>query len=169
MKKNELGITLMEIMIAIALIGVLFTAIYMTYFSVSNVFSFNNRQVVFHRDQRLIKETIDSYVRSAEIINIDNGINSNNGIDITESYINIITTNGTSIAFGSNEDNKFIYDLDPENLGGEKILTNNRVESLIFSESGGVLNIQMTLSDDKSDYTFEEKFHPRISGFEINP
>ena len=145
MKENEKGITLIEIMIVIAVIGVLISAIYLSYFSANNVFRFNSERIIFHRDQRLISETMDEYIRSADTINI-------NG--------NELEINGSDVVFKENDDNYFVISKN----GNEKILTQSFVDSNpSFEYNNKALTINLTLIRNDETYSFQETFYKRVN------
>src|SRR6056297_2368889 len=66
---NEKAFTLLEIIIAIAIISVITNAIFSFYFNGWDLFDFSNERVKFQRDHRLIESWVSRYVRKAIQIN----------------------------------------------------------------------------------------------------
>ena len=162
-QKNEEGITLVELMVAIAVVGIIIAALYLAYFTAVRVFGFNQERVEFHRDQRLISESIGKYIRSAK------------EIEISSDVLQIIygPTSNKKVKFYKNNDNYFYIDTDPDDstVGERKIsqLTINNDD--IFSDKDDKLVIiNITLSNNNGEiYDFEEKFNPRIENVLMTP
>lgn len=164
--KNESGITLIELMVAIAIIGVVISALYLSYFSSVGVFSFNRAQTEFHRDQRLISENIAKKVRSAESIND----NFNPG-SLPIAGLLLKNDDDEKIFFGINSNNYFYVDNDPAAAGGERVISQNKisVDSNIFNYTDGVLEMKITLiNNDGKEYTFIESYNPRLSDIDVS-
>lgn len=153
-KKNEEGITLVELMVAIAIIGVVIAALYMSYFTAIRVFGFNQETVEFHRDQRLISESIGKHIRSADEIEIIAG----------NKLIIKYEKNGTpnTISF-FNKNNYFYIDNDSK----ERKTSQLKLGSLNFEENDGIIYTKITLVNNNDTYTFIERFQPRIKDVSI--
>ncbi|WP_290764467.1 PilW family protein [Halanaerobium sp.] len=157
---NEQGVTLVELMVAIAIIGVVIAAIYMSYFTAVRVFGFNQDKVEFHREHRLIIETIGKYIRSANEININS----------TELLIKYDSSTKKVKLYKDENTNYFYIDNNPDDSGGERKVTQLSLSDLNFSKVDELISIKITLNNDNGDnYTFEEKFHPRIKTVVLSP
>ncbi|TDS31730.1 PilW family protein [Halanaerobium congolense] len=153
-KNNEEGITLVELMVAIAIIGVVIAALYMSYFTAIRVFGFNQKTVEFHRDQRLISESLGKYIRSADEIILTNGN------ELLIKYTKDGTTN--TIKF-FNKNNYFYIDNDSV----ERKISQLELKSLSFNEVDGIINTEITLLNNNDKYNFVEQFQPRIKDVSI--
>jgi len=149
MKKLDKGFSLIEIMLAIALMFILLGAVYLSYFGVNNVFQFNSKKVEFHRSQRLITENIESYVRSAENIN-----------KADEDTVEMETTKG-DITIGVDGNNYFY--IEKVSTGNKRTLSDYKISEHNFSQKDGSLAVKLTVLVQGSEYSFEEYFYPRIS------
>jgi len=163
-QKNEDGITLVELMVAIAVVGIIIAALYLAYFTAVRVFGFNQERVEFHRDQRLISESIGKYIRSAKEIEI-----SSDALQITYG-----PSSNQKVKFYKNNNNNYFYiDTDPEDstVGERKISQLTIDNNNIFSDKDDELVIiNITLSNTEGEtYDFEEKFNPRIENVLMTP
>jgi prepilin-type N-terminal cleavage/methylation domain-containing protein len=162
---DEQGVTLVELIVAIAIIGVVIAALYLSYFTGVRVFGFNQERVEFHRDQRLISESIGKYIRQADEIYI-----SNDNKELLIKYNN----SNEEIKFYKN--NNYLYvDNDPYTSGGERKISQLIIDNDdIFNDNGNKeIDIKIKLlNDDNNRYTFKEKFSPRIKDvdyYELTP
>ncbi len=160
MINREEGFTLFEIFIAIAIIGVILSAMLTFYFSSQDVFSFSQERINFQRAQRLIVARISRYIRKATYI--DDNPSGNDEVRI--GYIN--EGNEDGIAFGLDDNGYFYYRKRISGSWGsiEKIF-DMKAKDLSFSFSNNILTISLTLLKENGDkdYSFANKFFPRYS------
>ena len=158
MNNRENAFTILELIIAIALIGIIITAIFSFYFNGKDVFSFSREKIRYQRDQRLIEKWVASYTRKA--IEIDDN-------PIGDDEIRILYDaegNEDGIGFGIDSDGYFYYH---KRIGGSwgtnKKITTLTGKNLSFSYMNNMLTINFTLinKDGDKEYSFSSKYYPR--------
>ncbi len=155
--KNH-GFTLIEVVIAVAIIGVILSAIFSFYFSGWDVFDFSREKIKFQRDHRLIELWISRYARKAV------EINDNPAGDDEVRLLYPVDGNEDGIGFGLNSDGYFYYH---KRVSGtwenKKQISDLKGKNLSFLFSDNLLTVNMTLLNKNGDkeYSFSSKYFPR--------
>ncbi len=156
--KNESAFTLLEIIIAIAIVGLVSGGFYIAYFDSSRAVRFNTQRIELQRNQDVIEEWISRYVKIADLSSASNNIKNISNSNAAVFY----TIDGDKIEFSlvneslnfSKNDNSYHQICD---------CTFNSID-FNFNSTLNFLEFKATISngDISDNYTFSSVFYPRV-------
>ncbi|MEJ6950062.1 type II secretion system protein [Natronospora cellulosivora (SeqCode)] len=175
--KKQDGITLVEILTALAILGFVFFAFSHTYIAGRQAYDRNQERIEFQQLHRVINSRIAPYVRIANHIEWNP---ANQELKLTfPSTREVNAREYNAITFGiDNTDLYYERDWYNPTISSNKMRFvsgegNAGVRDMLveFDDNNGVLKIQMTIvSEHDNTYTFTENFYPRLlslNNFEI--
>lgn len=176
-RRGERAFTLIEIMVVIAITGIIIAAIYNTYFSGWQVWSFNQDRVIFQQVQRVIVARISPFIREATYI--DTAPPDSDRLRIffsKKSPTSDPADDYDGLGYGLNDNKQFYYRKHHPTTGwGSRIsMISLKATSLSFAKSPDnenelIMNMTLVSEDGEREYAFSESFYPRLSGAVITP
>lgn len=167
----EAAFTLIEVLLAVAIIALLTTVIYSAFLSSTVVLDFNREKVNIQQDHRIIVDRIAPYIRMAKTVAINNSYNSKQDkVRFTFSTIESGSGNYNGIGFGIKNGGELYYRkriVDSEgdfNWGNRITFISSKVNKFELSENNKMITITVELADnDGESYIFVEEFYRRIT------
>ncbi len=148
---NNEGFTFLEILLVILIIAIVIPVIFNINMSGWRIWFFNQDRIEFQRAHRVIDLTVGKYARKAYFINDNYGVNGE---------LKLIYA-GDSIVFGQNDDGYFYYAKDS---GVSRTFSTFRINAISYnySQSDKILTFSITLTDGEQEYSFTDKYFPRL-------
>lgn len=147
--KKENGITLVEILLAIALTSVVIAVMISTYTASYRVTDYNSESIGFQEKHRLILTKIGPDVREAIGIDVASG----------NETVTISTPSNGDIEYRLfNEQIRYTF----LNTGVEHELIDEDVKELEFNFIDNVLTMRVVIEGDGREYEFTDRFYPRV-------
>ncbi|SDB98750.1 PilW family protein [Halanaerobium congolense] len=148
--KDEQGITLIEVILVIALISIISSAIYMTYTDSIKVWFFNKERVEIQQNHDIVQKWLERYVRQAKTV--DYSVDKQLTIEFNESdEILFFLNNGFFSAKINSEPVKQI-----SNLKFQDIYFNPTTDNLVEVTS------EIENKKGTKTYNFKSIYYPRL-------
>jgi len=162
---NEDAFTLIEIMITIAIVTVIATAVYNAYFGSLRAWNFNKDRLEVQRVQDLTDRWISKYAKQAVFINANYSDNKTLE-DGNKLYLEYKDKNENlnHIAFGresANNDYLYFYNLDS---GTKKRISDLKFTELSFNYNNDLITVNAEILNNKENntYKFSSFFNTRL-------
>ncbi|MFW6029779.1 MAG: prepilin-type N-terminal cleavage/methylation domain-containing protein [Halanaerobiales bacterium] len=142
--------TLIEVILVIAIIGIISSAIYLSYFETIRVWAFNQDRIEVQQDQDLINRWLERYTRQARSVD-----------DSVSEQLTIEYPNSNTIVFYLNSDNLFSIII---NGGKERIISQLKFKSLNFDFDNDLIEMKTEINNSKgtNTYQFNNLYYPRL-------
>ncbi len=158
MSRGEEGFTLIEIIIFIAFISIILSALFVIFINGQDALNFSKERIEFQRVHRLLIAWISRYTRKA--ILIDDNPSGYDALQIKYKE----EDNEEKIAFGLDDSGYFYYRKKISgSWGNARRIGDLQGNNLSFSYSGNILTVNATLLNGNKHYSFANKFFPRYS------
>lgn len=163
--KKEEGFTLIELMLTIAIVGIITVAVYNAYFGSVRAWNYNKNRLEVQRAQDLTHRWISKYAKQANFIN-PNYLDNKDNQDGDKLYLEYLDQDGNlkKVAFGrenSDQDYLYFYDLDS---GTKRKIGDFKLSSLSFDYSNDLIKMEAEIfNEENSNYKFSSSFNPRLN------
>jgi len=154
---EDKGITLIEIIIVIAIVGIVSTAIYAAYFDSTRVWFFNKERIEVQQAQDIIQSWFANYIRQAKKITI-----AEDYLGVTDNdYLKIETTDNIIEFYIESVNQTFVVKY---NGGTAREISNLKIDSFKISEENGSIKIIAEIYNLKETqkYKFISIYYPRL-------
>ena len=142
---NNRGITLIEVLVSIVIIGLVITALYNMNIAGFNFLAYNQDRVELQDQARLISSNLERQIRKA------------NGIDIDSSDQNNLYLESGDRFYVEND----IFKFTNASSGNTRNITSDVVSTHSFSYDDDSVIFEFNLKLDKSSYEIHNRFYPR--------
>ena len=143
--KNNKGFTLIEVLVSIAIIGLVITALYNMNIAGFNFLAYNQDRVELQREARLISTNLETQIRKSS--GIDNDMSDQD---------NLYFDNGDRFYVQNN-----ILKFNDSSSGTTRNITTDVISSHSFSYDGESVIFDFVLNLDNSSYEIHNRFYPR--------
>ncbi|SHM24157.1 prepilin-type N-terminal cleavage/methylation domain-containing protein [Halanaerobium congolense] len=154
---EDKGITLIEIIIVIAIVGIVSTAIYAAYFDSTRVWFFNKERIEVQQAQDIIQSWFANNIRQAKKITI-----AEDYLGVTDNdYLKIETTDNIIEFYIESVNQTFVVKY---NGGTAREISNLKIDSFKISEENGSIKIITEIYNLKETqkYKFISIYYPRL-------
>jgi prepilin-type N-terminal cleavage/methylation domain-containing protein len=154
---GDAGITLIEIIIVIAIVGMVSTAIYAAYFDSTRVWFFNKERIEVQQAQDIIQSWFANNIRQAKKITIVEDY-----LGVTDKdYLKVETTDNVIEFYIDNTKQTFVVKY---NGGSAKKISDLKFDSFEIVEETGLIKIiaEIYNSKETEKYKFISVYYPRL-------
>lgn len=147
---DQKAFTLIEVIIVIAIIGIISSAIYLSYFDTIRVWAFNQDRIEVQQSQDVINRWLERYTRQAKVVD-----------DSVSGQLTIEYPNSNNIVFYLNSDDLFSATI---NSGNERVISQLKFDSLNFDFNNNLIEMTAVINNSKetNTYTFNNLYYPRL-------
>lgn len=154
---GDAGITLIEIIIVIAIVGIISTTIYAAYFNSNRVWFFNKERIEVQQAQDIIQSWFANNIRQAKKITIEEDY-----LGVTDyDYLKVETTANIIEFYIDNTNQTFVVKY---NGGSAKKISDLKFDSFKISEEDGLIKVIADIYNSKETekYKFISAYYPRL-------
>lgn len=149
-KKINKGFTLIEVIISIAVIGLIISALFNINIAGWEFFNYNQDRVTLISEARLINTNLERQIRNSKSITISSDTSGNDKLELSSNksfYVN----------YDSNGKGVLIYN----NNGSTRNITTKIIDSHTFEPNNNLVEYSFILSKDDASYEIYNEFYPR--------
>jgi len=148
--KSKSGFTLIEVLITIAVIGIILAALFNVNISSWKFFNFNQDRTELMNEARLITVNIERNIRNAtEATILNEGENNNEEIELNDGKI-------FWVDYSNGLGKLVLY-----NGSSDRGITTNVIESHNFEKINNLIKFKFTLIRDNARYVIYNQYYPR--------
>lgn len=163
--RKEEGFTLIEIILAIAILGMLSIVLYNALYAGQRAYDFQEERINIQQVHRIIIDRISPFIREAVYID-DDPTGDNELIILFNNNLSNNDSDYAGLAYCLNSRNEFSYKKKyASTLNWSTIrnsITNVKAKNLDFIYNNGIITMNYILiGKDGQEYNFTNKFYPR--------
>ncbi|MFW6377538.1 MAG: type II secretion system protein [bacterium] len=153
---NNKGFTLIEILLVIAILGIVSALFYAAYFDSTRTWSFNKDRIEIQRAQDLTEQWLDQFMRRVDVDTID--------INSSEDEITFELLNGDTVHYYLDNNDNLTVEINSSNTRKMGDVKFNYIEFEHLDDDGvHHLKIKADIyNSDGENYTFSNYFYPRV-------
>jgi prepilin-type N-terminal cleavage/methylation domain-containing protein len=152
---NNQAFTLLEILLVLAILGLVSSLFYAAYFDSTQTWSFNKDRIETQRAQDLTQQWLAQYMRRADVGTIDDSLSEEITFDLL---------NGDTVRYYLDNNDNLTVELNSSNVRKMSDVNFNYIYFFHINDNG--VHHLRTKADiynsDGENYTFSNYFYPRV-------